>query len=1109
MLEKTMSKARRGRRLRLLAASALLAGGAAAAQAAAVCDPAPARATSVQGSVEARRAGDALWRPVELNDTFCPGDSIRVRDRSRADLQLLNQSVLRLSANSSITVETPKERSTGVVDLVRGAVHFFSRGPNSLEVKTPYTVAGVRGTEFFMSLEPQRTLLTVFEGTVVADNPSGSLTLRDGESALAEADKPPVPRTVVRPRDAVHWALYYPPVLHAPQAPGYRAQTLLAVGAVDEARSDIGRALQLRPNDADALSLQSIMAVVQGEKEQGLELAQRAVAADSSSAAALIAQSYAQQANFNLEGARASVQRAVDLEPANALAWARLAELHSSFGELDKSMSAARRAVEIDPNLSRTQTVLGFAHLTSINIAQAKQAFEKAIALDQADPLPRLGLGLARIRDGDLDAGSRDIEVAASLDPNNALVRSYLGKAYYEEKRGPLDEREYRVAKQLDPKDPTPWFYDAIAKQTTNRPVEALQGMETAIELNDNRAVYRSQLLLDSDAAARSASLARIYSDLGFQQLALVEGWKSVNTDPTNFSAHRFLADSYSALPRHEIARVSELLQSQLLQPLNATPIQPRLAESNLGLISASGPGTPSFNEFNPLFNRDGVTFQATGLVGERDTRAGEAVLAGIHRKASFSLGYTDFKTDGWRLNARQDDRIANGFFQFELSPQTSLQAEFRRRDRELGDPELRFFSEDVLANLRQTEERSTYRLGLRHAMAPHSIFLASLIHQRADVFLRDRVDDFDPVFLPGAALRFEQEFPGIKSTSGELQHLYRSRRFNVASGIGHMDTDATQDQITTLGFPPTFDDLFADTTRTDEDVRHSNAYVYTYIDALENLTFTAGASFDAFETDSPGNRDRDQFNPKFGVVWTPAPGTTVRAAAFRVLARSLVADQTLEPTQVAGFNQLFDDAGATDSRRYGAAVDRKFSRTLFGGIELSRRDMNIPFRDLVFDAFGTLISDTVRRADGKEELARAYTFWTPHRRVALSAEYLRERFSNDDDVAFSFRKVTTDRLALGARLFHPGGLSGSLRGTYFRQRGEFRRLDTSSFEPGSDDFILVDASLSYRLPKRYGMVTVGVSNLFDREFRYQETDLSNATIQPRRMAFARATLAF
>jgi Flp pilus assembly protein TadD len=97
-----------------------------------------------------------------------------------------------------------------------------------------------------------------------------------------------------------------------------------------------------------------------------------------------------------------------------------------------------------------------------------------------------LGLGLAKIRESGLHEGSREIEIAASLDPNNALVRSYLGKAYFEEKRAGLDEREYQTAKQLDPNDPTPWFYDAIAKQTTNRPVEALRDLQTAIALNDN-----------------------------------------------------------------------------------------------------------------------------------------------------------------------------------------------------------------------------------------------------------------------------------------------------------------------------------------------------------------------------------------------------------------------------------------------------------------------------------------------------------------------------------------------------------------------------------------------------------------------------------------------
>ncbi len=284
------------------------------------------------------------------------------------------------------------------------------------------------------------------------------------------------------------------------------------------------------------------------------------------------------------------------------------------------------------------------------------------------------------------------------------------GKAYYEEKRIPLDEREYAIAKELDPKDPTPWFYDAIAKQTTNRPVEALHDMEKAIELNNNRAVYRSRLLLDSDLAARSASIGRIYSDLGFQQLALRASWKSVNTDPSNFFAHRLLADSYAVLPRHEIARVSELLKSQLLQPLNMTPIQPRLAESNLFLISAQGPGALSFNEFNPIFNRDGVTLQANSLVGEHSTYAGEGILSGIYKNTSFSLGGFHFSTDGFRENAGQRDDIADAFVQLQLSPQTSVQVEYRYRNTERDDLLQRFFLKDFHFSPPKSHERAAYQ---------------------------------------------------------------------------------------------------------------------------------------------------------------------------------------------------------------------------------------------------------------------------------------------------------------------------------------------------------------------------------------------------------------
>src|SRR5437870_4011092 len=115
-----------------------------------------ARAVSVQGAVEARRAGQAPWQTVKLNDTFVPGDAIRVGDRGRADLAMLDQSVLRLNANTEMVVEAVKDQRTGVVNLLRGAAHFFSRGPRSLEVQTPFTVAGVRGTESLDGAEANR-----------------------------------------------------------------------------------------------------------------------------------------------------------------------------------------------------------------------------------------------------------------------------------------------------------------------------------------------------------------------------------------------------------------------------------------------------------------------------------------------------------------------------------------------------------------------------------------------------------------------------------------------------------------------------------------------------------------------------------------------------------------------------------------------------------------------------------------------------------------------------------------------------------------------------------------------------------------------------------------
>jgi Tfp pilus assembly protein PilF len=1063
------------------------------------CNQWVAKLVSAQGSVEVRRAGETQWLPVKLNDTYCQGDMIRVLERSRAAIMLTTQPTLRLDQDTTVTFNGVEKEQTSLIELLKGAVHFFSRYPRSLKVITPFVNAAVEGTEFYVRVDDKNTLISIFEGQVLASNKAGSLTLTDGQSAIAERDKAPVSYIVVHPRDAVQWALYYPPIISRyeefkegdPRFYVQRASSLLAVGRIEEAKVEVEKALKADPNSSEAFALQAVIAVTQNDKEKALTLAKKAVETDPHSASALIALSYAQQANFDLRGSLDSLENAVRLQPENALAWARLAELYMSSGELDEALSAANKAVSLDPNLSRTQTVLGYAYLTQVNTKEAKATFEKAIELDQADPLPRLGLGLAKIRDGDLHGGRREIEIAATLDPGNSLIRSYLGKAYYEEKRDKMSEDQYKTAKEFDPLDPTPFFYDAIRKQTINRPVEALHDMQKAIELNDNRMIYRSELLLDSDLAARSASLGRIYTDLGFQQIALVEGWKSVNCDPADFSGHRFLADSYSALPRHEIARVSELLQSQLLQPINITPIQPHLAESNLFILDGAGPGDLSFNEFNPLFNRNRLTLQLGGITGGQNTFGDEVVFSGVQGKASFSVGQFHYETDGFRENNDQRQNIYDAFVQYSLSYKTSIQAEFRARAFNHGDLLVKFGNpfdrRNFLEDLREDDDIRSTRFGFHHTFSPHSDLIGSVIYLTRD---------FNSV-VGGASTERDEDAYQV-----EVQHIYRSERFSIMSGLGHSDQDIEAVNISG-GMS------FKDKTKPE----HSNLYGYLNINYPKQVTWTIGGSADFFEGEVfPGLFDKiekqNQFNPKFGLTWNPLPGTTLRAAVFKTLKRTIITDQTIEPTQVAGFNQFFDDGDATDAWCYGVAVDQKVSSKLYTGAEFSQRNLNA--KGINFEEFKIIESDL------KEQLGRAYLYWTFHKWLALSTEYQYERRKNPEEFLMEdFSGLKTRRLLLGISFFHPSGFIAKIKPTYIAQDGNFQ----AGFEPPDfirpiikrkkDQFWIVDASIGYRLPKRLGIITIEAKNLFDKSFKFQDTDPENPSMQPMRLVLAKFTLAF
>ena len=143
--------------------------------------------------------------------------------------------------------------------------------------------------------------------------------------------------------------------------------------------------------------------------------------------------------------------------------------------------------------------------------------------------------------------------------------------------------------------------------------------------------------------------------------------------------------------------------------------------------------------------------------------------------------------------------------------------------------------------------------------------------------------------------------------------------------------------------------------------------------------------------------------------------------------------------------------------------------------------------------------------------MARAYLYWTPHPWLAASGEYNYERLSRDQEFVgtLKLKDVDTHRVSLATKFFHPSGLFAGLRATYVDQNGKFGDPLAGDAVQGEDHFWVADASVGFRLPKRLGLITFEARNLFDEEFKFQETDPVSPSLYPERLMVGRITLSF
>jgi hypothetical protein len=378
------------------------------------------------------------------------------------------------------------------------------------------------------------------------------------------------------------------------------------------------------------------------------------------------------------------------------------------------------------------------------------------------------------------------------------------------------------------------------------------------------------------------------------------------------------------------------------------------------------------------------------------------------------------------------------------------------------------FFSEIV----RNKEELDTQRLGLRHVINSQSDILLSIIRQDR----HGSLDEPDPVFP--LTLTVDEE-----SWKAEAQYLTSRGGLDVILGASYFDGKVREEVISPFF---SFVNQFAP--------HHVNAYGYILFPSRARLPqVQLGVSYDELSSDVG---DQSELNPKIGVIWNVADSITLRAAGFRVLKRTLNSDQGLEPTQLAGLNQVFDDQNGAVSESGGLAADFTFSSNVTGGLQFTRRKLTVP----IFDFTGTVFF--VRQ---QEDVASGYLYWQPDKRFAVSLEPRHQDFGTGS----LFAAVELTELPFTVRFISPSGLRVGMSVTGVKQNGVFAGPGGLDAE-GADRFWLLDAIAAYRLPRRMGTISLQGTNLLDEEFRFQEIDQRVLPrYVPERQVFLRISLSF
>jgi tetratricopeptide (TPR) repeat protein len=1118
---------------------------------------------TLEGKVEVSPAAGAVWTLGRTNQVLKVGDRLRTGVRSRATVRLSNKSVLRVNELTTLKIQTPPQASNApLLDLQSGSTYFFSREkPADVQFRTPLASGAIRGTEFNLAVaEDGRTVLSLLDGLVSMNNTRGEIDLKTGDQGIVEPGKPPTKTAVINAINIIQWCLYYPGVVDVDELGlSTDVQQSLSASLTAYRQGDLLQALANYPAgrtaDSDServyyAALQLAVGQVDQTEAQLKELKNPSPLAEAlreviaavkfqtwnrSSAPTLatesVAESYYLQSRSQLEAALTAAKAATAKSPQFGFAWARVAELEFSFGRTSQALEALEKALQFSPRNAQAISLNGFLLAARNQIAEAESAFDEAIAVDPALGNAWLGRGLCRIRQGRAEPGRQDLQVAAALEPNRSILRSYLGKAFSNEGNAALARKELGLAERLDPNDPTSWLYSALLNQQQNQVNEAVRDLEKSQDLNDNRSVFRSKLLLDQDRAVRSANLAAIYRDAGMNDVSVREASRAVNSDYASYSAHLFLANSYDALRdpkllnlRYETPWLSELLVANLLAPVGAGSLSQYVSQQ----------------EYSKLFERDrlGVSSLTEYLSSGTWHQSGSEF--GTLGDSSYAVDIDHFLDSGRRPNNDFESLSLSARFKQQLTPQDSVYVEAQYNNYESGDVRQVYNqATDGSATLRVKEtQKPNFYIGYHHEWNPgsHTLLLAGR--------LQDTLNQDDPaatiltlnkgtngqvtaVTPRNFGLNYERQ---LEAYSVELQQIWQPKRHTVVAGArfqtGWVDTGAELRRDPTL-FPPIYGNP-PSSQQLETELQRFDVYAYDYWNLIDSLQLTAGVSYDRL--DYPRNSEvpplsneqvtKDRISPKAGLIWTPLKDTIVRGLYTRSLGGVFYDNSVrLEPTQIAGFNQAFRSlipesvvglVPGSKFETFGAAVDQKFKTgtylSVVGEILNSEAERTVGVFDFAPPTTPAALSGTREHFDFRERTLTVTLNQLIRENVAVGASY---RLSDADlvdnfvDIPVSANpgarrdlSATLHQVNLFVRFNYQSGLFSQFDTVWSQQSNRGYSPDI----PG-DDFWQFNVYVGYRFLQRRAELKFGLLNFTDQDYQLNPLTLYSELPRERTLA--------